>query len=238
MIDSKTKEIRDFCKRNSDPAIVKKYSRYFKEGYDGYGIDKDVYKAQSLKWIADWKDEMSLDSYLDLADQLFKTGRYEEKSFAISFIESERANYNETTFNRIGKWFDFGINDWATCDVLCYLVLPHFLNDKIIRINKLSEWNNADSQWQRRAVPVTLIDLVKKGLEPGTIIPLIDPLMPDESEYVRKGLGTLLRELWKKHPAETEKFLMKWKDQCGRLIIQYATEKMDKEYRKKFRKSK
>ena len=42
-----------------------------------------------------------------------------------------------------------------------------------------------------------------------------------------------MRELWKKEPKETEKFLYRWKDKCGRLIIRYATEKMDKEYRKK-----
>jgi hypothetical protein len=42
MIDSKIKEIREFCESNSDPEIIKKYSKYFKEGYDGYGIDKNV----------------------------------------------------------------------------------------------------------------------------------------------------------------------------------------------------
>ncbi len=50
---------------------------------------------------------------------------------------------------------------------------------------------------------------------------------------VQKGIGTLLRGLWKKYPEEVDAFLLKWKDQCGRLIVQYATEKMDKEYRKK-----
>ena len=62
--------------------------------------------------------------------------------------------------------------------------------------------------------------------------------MEDNSEYVQKGLGTLLRELWKKESKKTEEFLYKWKDSCDRLIIRYATEKMDKEYKKKFRKSK
>jgi 3-methyladenine DNA glycosylase AlkD len=62
--------------------------------------------------------------------------------------------------------------------------------------------------------------------------------MLDESEYVQKGIGTLLRNLWKKYPELIEVFLLKWKDQCARIIIQYATEKMDKEYRKKFRKKK
>ena len=42
-------------------------------------------------------------------------------------------------------------------------------------------------------------------------------------EYVQKGIGTLLRGLWKIYPLEIEVFLLKWKDQCGRLIIQYST---------------
>jgi 3-methyladenine DNA glycosylase AlkD len=87
-------------------------------------------------------------------------------------------------------------------------------------------------------VPVTLVELTGKGLKLQDAFETIEPLMSDGSEYVQKGIGTLLRGLWKKHPAEVEDFLMKWKDKCGRLIIQYATEKMDKEYRKKFRKTK
>ena len=72
-------------------------------------------------------------------------------------------------------------------------------------------------------------------MNPETALPVIEPLMLDDSEYVQKGIGTLLRGLWKKYPKEIENFLMQWKDQCSRLIIQYATEKMDKEYRKKFK---
>ena len=80
--------------------------------------------------------------------------------------------------------------------------------------------------------------LSQKDLKPEIALPLIEPLMLDDSEYVQKGIGTLLRGLWKKFPTDIGKFLLKWKDQCGRLIVQYTTEKMDKEYRKKFRKTK
>jgi len=55
---------------------------------------------------------------------------------------------------------------------------------------------------------------------------------------VQKGLGWFLREAWKIYPEETEGFLLKWKDTCGRIIIQYATEKMDKENRDRFRRTK
>lgn len=236
MIEEKIKEIRAFCVKNSNQANIDKYSRYFKEGFDGYGIDQKVYETQRDKWIEEWKAEMSLDKYLDLGDRLMPIGKYEEISFVISFLKSERENYTEATFDRIGNWFDIGINNWANTDVLCMLVLSGFFIDGKLELIKLKEWSEANSEWQRRAIPVTLNELLKYDLKPETALPLTEPLMLDKSEYVQKGIGTLLRGFWKIYPAEIESFLLKWKDQCGRIIVQYATEKMDKDYRKKFRR--
>ena len=238
MIDEKLTEIRDFCIKNSKQSNIDKYSRYFKDGFDGYGIDQKVYEAKRDLWVADWKNEMTIDKYLELGDKLIEIGKYEEISFAISFLKSERENYTVSTFDRIGNWFDIGISNWANTDVLCMLVLSSFLIDGIIEFDKLKEWTKSNSEWKRRAVPVTLVELLTEDLKPETAIPLIEPIMLDDSKYVQKGIGTLLRGLWKTYPVEIEEFLLKWKDQCGRLIIQYATEKMDKEYRKKFRKKK
>jgi 3-methyladenine DNA glycosylase AlkD len=240
MIDFKVEEIRDFCEASSDPDIIKKYQRYFKEGYDGYGIDDKVFKRQIEIWVEQWKDEMTIESYLTLGDELMKNGRFDEKHVAISFVKSSRKDFSKNTFNRVGDWFDCGINNWATTDVLCMLVLSSLLFDKVIDFNDLKSWIDSKSEWKRRAVPVALIELDKltNDLNPLEAIELVTPLMLDDSEYVQKGIGTLLRGLWKKYPSQIEVFLMKWKDKCGRLIIQYSTEKMDKEHRKKFRKNK
>ena len=240
MIKGKIKEIREFCELNSDPKIIAKYSKYFKEGFDGFGIDNKVLINQLESWSEEWKEDMKLENYMDLSDELMKNGKFEEKSIAIHLVKSKKSEYTEETFDRIGKWFELGISDWATTDVLCMLVLPHFFIGHIIGFDKLKEWNSSQSEWQRRAVPVLLVELskLKIDLKYNEAVSVIEPLMDDESEYVQKGLGTLLRELWKKQPKETEKFLYEWKDKCGRLIIRYATEKMDKEYRKKFRKAK
>lgn len=238
MIDEKKTEIRNFCIENSKQSNIDKYSRYFKDGFDGYGIDQKVYEAKRDFWIADWKKEMTIDKYLELGDKLIVIGKFEEISFAISFLESERENYTVSTFDRIGNWFDIGISNWAITDALCMLVLSSFLIDGIIDFDALKKWTKSDSEWKRRAVPVTLVELLKQDLKPATALPLIEPIILDDSKDVQKGMGTLLRGLWKTHPDEIEEFLFKWKDQCGRLIIQYATEKMDKEYRKKFRKKK
>ena len=238
MIKENIKEIRAFCESNSDPKIIATYSKYFKEGFDGFGIDNKMLIKQIESWIDQWKVDMNLQNYIDLTDELMKNGKFEEKSIAIHLIKSKKSEHTEETFNRIGKWFDLGISNWGITDVLCMLVLPHFFSEHIIGFDKLKAWTTSQNEWQRRAVPVTLVELLKKDLECNEAINVIEPLMMDESEYVQKGLGTLLRGLWKKQPQETEKFLFDWKDKCGRLIIRYATEKMDKEYRKKFRKSK
>jgi 3-methyladenine DNA glycosylase AlkD len=240
MSATKLVTIREFCIANSNPEIIKKYQPYFKEGYDGYGIDDKLFRQQIEDWLEQWKAEMSIDSYLDLGDELMKTGRFDEKHVAINLLKSCRTDYSKATFQRIGRWFDFGINIWATTDVLCMLILSAMLLDNVIGPEDLKTWTNAESEWKRRAVPVALAELekVSKELNPADAMELIKPLILDDSEYVQKGIGTLLRGLWKRYPAEVEDFLMKWKDRCGRLIVQYATEKMDKEYRKKFRKRK
>lgn len=230
--------IREFCIENTNQANIDKYSRYFKEGFNGYGIDTKVFETQRDKWISEWKETTTINDYLDLADLLVKMGKLEEVSFAIAFLQSERENYTVETFDRIGKWFSIGIDNWASTDVLCMMVLPSFFIDKVIPYEKLSEWATATSEWQRRCIPVTLDQLTRHNLEPEVSFELIEPLMLDSSEYVQKGIGTLLRGLWKKHPEKVESFLLNWKDECGRLIVQYATEKMDKEYRKRFRKTK
>lgn len=240
MIDTKVKEIRNFCETNSVPDIIKKYQRYFKEGYDGYGIDDKVFKRQIEIWVEQWNDEMTIESYLTLGDMLMKDGRFDEKHIAITFLKSNRDSFSKETFQRVGKWFDYGVNNWATTDVICMLILSVLLLDKVIGFNDLKTWIDSESEWKRRAVPVALVELDKltKDLNPIEAIELIEPLMLDDSEYVQKGIGTLLRGLWKKYPSEIEDFLMHWKDQCGRLIIQYSTEKMDKEHKMNFRKSK
>ncbi len=240
MIQSKLKEIRAFCESNSDPDIIKKYQRYFKEGYDGYGINDKVFKQQIEVWTEQWKDEMTIENFLELGDELMKNGRFDEKHAAINFLKASRKDFSKETFDRIGKWFDYGINDWATTDVLCMLILSSLLVDRVIGYDDLKTWIDPNSEWKRRAVPVALVEYNKltKDLAPAEAIEVVEPLMLDNSEYVQKGIGTLLRELWKKHPNGIEHFLMKWKNECRRLIIQYSTEKMDKEYRKRFRRSK
>ena len=56
-LELKHKEIVEFCLANSDESVIKKYSRYFKKGYDAYGIDSNMIVTQKTKWLSSWEDE-------------------------------------------------------------------------------------------------------------------------------------------------------------------------------------
>lgn len=237
-IEERFLEIRRFCQKNANPDIVKKYSRYFTEGYDAYGLDQNTSESQRDRWLELWKNDFTLNDFLLLGDKLISTGKYEEASFAISFIYSNKEKLTPETFDKLGSWLEKGIVNWAHTDVLSGKALSHFFTNKIVEIESLKKWTESVSKWKRRAVPVTLIEVLNKNVPLERLFHIIDPLMSDTEKFVQKGLGWFLREAWKIYPEKTEDFLLKWKDTCGRIIIQYATEKMDKETKSRFKRAK
>ena len=237
-IEKKFLEIRKFCEENANPENVKKYSRFFTEGYDAYGLDRVIFETQRDKWLNEWANDFSIHEYLELGNKLISTGKYEEASFAIFFMYHNADSFTVGTFENLGMWLENGIVNWGHTDVLSGKGLAYFFTNNILEIEVFAGWTKSASIWKRRSVPVTLVEIVKTDILIERIFAIIEPLMMDTAKKVQQGLGWLLREAWKKEPSLTEAFLLKWKDRCGRTIIQYATEKMDKEYRVKFKKDK
>jgi 3-methyladenine DNA glycosylase AlkD len=229
-------DIRKFCKENGNPAMVKKYSRFFKEGYDAYGLNDQAYnKCEELIC----KDgDLSLKTVLDIAPPLLESGKYEEAFFAIRFIKPHIAEFDADTFKRLEKWFDYGVVNWAHSDVLSGSIFSVFLTQGIVPLKSFESWRTAANKFQRRSSAVTLIEYLKfeKNIKP--MLVFIEPMMMDEAREVHQGVGWFLREAWKIRKAETEKFLLKWKDKAPRLIFQYACEKMTAEEKKRFKREK
>ena len=237
-IEEKFLEIRKFCEDNANPEFEKKYARYFTEGYDAYGLGQKVFESQRDKYLELWKDDMSMDDYLLLGDRLIATGKYEEAGFAVSIMYSQTGRLTADMFERFGDWLEQKVVNWAHTDVLSGRVLSHFFTHNILEVEALKDWTQSPGKWKRRSVPVTLIDVLKMDIPLTRLFDIIDPLMLDPDKFVQKGLGWFLREAWKLYPEKTEGFLLKWKDTCGRIIIQYATEKMDKDNKMRFRRTK
>lgn len=229
-------EVRHFCQKHADPAIVVKYSRFFVEGYDAYGIESKLFENQRDLWLKQMSGQMTLEDRLILGELLLESGKYEEVSYALAFVADCAGQYTVASFHRLGAWLDSGLHNWAHVDCFCSMVLAHFLEKRIIAPEVFTEWRNSPSKWKRRAVPVALIKALDQDIP--QLFQIIDPMMLDPEKVVRQGLGWFLRECWKREAAPTEAFLTRWKDTCPRLIIQYATEKMSPEKKAEFKKAK
>jgi len=230
-------EIKNFCQTHADEARVQKYARYFVEGYDAYGVDSKIMEKQRNIWLQEYKKDLDFEGFLKLGDLLVESGKYEEASYAIWFAASFKNEFTPETFKRLGRWLDNGFRNWAHTDIFCGEVLAHFITKGIISFDALSDWRSADSKWKRRAVPVVLIKSLKTDIPISSLLAFISPMMLNSEKVVQQGLGWFLREAWKRYPAPTENFLLNWKDSCGRIIIRYATEKMDADKRTLFKKS-
>ncbi|KPL04608.1 MAG: hypothetical protein AMJ90_00105 [candidate division Zixibacteria bacterium SM23_73_2] len=231
-------KIKRFLIENSDPKIIKKYARYFKEGYDAYGIDPKSFHKKRDGWFELCQKNLSTKEIIAFCEELVKSKKYEEKSIAIDFIIRLKEDYNKALFNKMGKWFEKYVDNWAHSDWACSDVLYHFIAKKIITSKELLQWTKSPSRWKRRAAAVTMVKLVSKHGKIKESLSVAKKLILDPERVVHQGVGWLLRETWKKAPKEIEDFLYQWKEKAPRLIIQYATEKIPKEKRKRFRRSK
>ena len=231
-------EIRAFCSTHGDPKVIAKYSKYFREGYDAFGLSREVFEKQRDVWVQQYKDELGLAGFLALGDRLITTGKYEEASYAITFLVPFKKEWTKETFHRAGCWLEQGICNWAHSDVLCGEVLGPCLKEKIVKVSDLKDWRKSGSRWKRRAVPVALLAFVKMPEKIPSLLKFIRPMMLDEERVVHQGLGWFLREAWKISPKDVEPFLMQWKDKSARLIFQYATEKMTAKQKGRFRAKK
>ena len=230
--------IREFCRAKADRATMERYSKYFKEGYDAYGVPFEALHEEKERLLDLYRDDLGLEGFLDLGDMLFATGKYEEGSLAITLTEAFREEFTLDTFGRFGKWLEKDVRNWAHTDVICGELLSPLIKRKVVSLADFSPWRESHSLWCRRAVPVAMVEFLGNQEDYKPLLDFIDPMMMDEEVMVQKGLGYFLREAWKRQPVVVEEFLLTWKDRAPRVIFQYATEKMSKEAKARFRRAK
>ncbi len=228
------KDIQTYCRAHTNQGNVKKYARYFTEGYDAYGLTTNQFNEKVTALLNN--PDVNLKLILDAAKLLIKSGKYEEVSFAICLVKGFSEQFDLKTFRTVQTWFQIGMGNWAHTDIFCGYLMTPFFDKGIISLEDLSDWRTAENKYQRRAVPVAMLPLLKTTKNFGPLFTFIEPLMTDPEEKVQQGLGWFLREAWKIKHKETEAFLLKWKNTAGRKIFQYATEKMTLAGKKKFKK--
>jgi 3-methyladenine DNA glycosylase AlkD len=232
-------DIFSFCETylfdHENPTLVSKYARYFREGYDAFGLDELQLKKLRDMVLDRWDPDVH--ELAELGGHFLATGKYEFGSLAILLLKKHRPRFDREVFDNVRRWLDQGVENWAHADLISNKITPVFLELGVAGLDDFRAWLDSPSKWTRRVAAVTMLYL-KETAPVQELLDFVLPLLTDEKRTVQQGVGWLLRELWKLHPEEVEEFLLANKDSVARLIVQYATEKMAKERKKLFRSSK
>ncbi|MBW6492462.1 MAG: DNA alkylation repair protein [Lentimicrobium sp.] len=108
-------DLRNYCQAHANEDIVKKYSRYFKQGvYDAWGLSQALMYAKKEELKKSGK--ITVDFVFETAPLLMKSGKYEETSFALIMISLVKEKLIKNDFKRLESWFEVGITNWAHAD--------------------------------------------------------------------------------------------------------------------------
>ena len=237
-IQSALEEIQGFFRQNANPDNVKKYSRFFREGYDAYGVDSKIYVAQVDLWYDKFKSEFNLADFKQLFNKLLDSNKYEEVSLTVTFLSRMPEHYSKTLFKQIMNWLNQYFQNWAHVDICSSQVLAKFILNGVISHEDLLKYYDHKSKWVRRAVAVTTVYVFYEDQQLSPVLAAGDLLINDLVREVGQGVGWMLRDTWKVYPKKIEQFLTKHVRTGNRTAYQYACEKMDKDYRRKFRRPK
>jgi len=206
--------------------------RFFKEPVDSIGVrSADIVKIRkdAVKWF---KSHGGLKAALKLAIPLWKSSIWEEHAVALGLLMGFEKEFDESTWKLCDKWVD-GITDWAGCDFLAADIIGAHLDGHADRRKALVKWAKSKNRWRRRAAAVSLVKHARKGRYMEDVWRVASPLMPDEDDMVRKGVGWLLREAARMSPGEVVAFCRKHEHHANRLILRTASETMSEEWKAK-----
>jgi len=232
------KMMQSFFRKNADPEIVKKYARFFRDGYDAYGADPKIYSKQLDIWFDETSKDFRISDYKKLFGMLLESGKEEEFGVVNRFLSHMQKHHSKSLFKSIRTWIGKYYRNWAQIDSLCSQVLSPMMLNGVISHDDLLAWHNHDSKWVRRCIPVTTVYAFYKDKKLPPVKKVADLMVNDPVREVGQGVGWMLRDAWKVYPKEIERLLLKHVETGNRTAYQYACEKMDKEYRKKFRRPK
>lgn len=231
-------EIFSFCEEhffaNENPNYVAKKSRFFTEGYDAFGLDEN--QLRELRDELLHRFEPTIPEMAELAYHFLATGKYEFGSLGLMMLKKHRPRLDSSVFGHLKRSLDEVVQTWNHADIIGTKLTPVLLELELVTLKDFEPWRFSESKWTRRVSAVTLLYL-RNRIEVETLLEYVVPLLQDTTRPVHQGVGWFLRELWRIHPREVEDFLFAHKDAAAPIIIQYATEKMNKDKKKRFRRA-
>jgi 3-methyladenine DNA glycosylase AlkD len=220
-------EIRAELRKHGSAGVRESVERFFTPGQRvaSYGVASPALKViargiyrKIKKWPAAERDRLCV--------QLWQGGTNEEGALVCYVYRRFSKHCGAREFAMFTRWLDRYVKNWGMTDGLSLWLLGASIANEPELIGKLDAWTRSKNRWKRRAAAVALVPSARRGLHTREILRIATPLVHDDDDMVRKGVGWLLKETYPRKAAEVVRFLLPWRATAPRVVMRYAAEKM------------
>ncbi|VVB65401.1 DNA alkylation repair enzyme [Candidatus Gugararchaeum adminiculabundum] len=205
-------------------------TNYFKEQIRPHGVRlPTVHKIAAEHFKRLRKQGWSKADFFALAEELQKTGWFEETTAAYSMLEHLEREFIEDDFATFAFWLEKYVSNWAHCDHLTNHHVGYLLEKYPQLVKRLYPHAKSKNRWMKRSACTSLILPARHGLFLSDCLKIAQILHQDRDDLVLKGAGWMLREAGKRHEDAVYNFLLQIRKKAGRVLLRYAIEKMPKQ---------
>ena len=193
----------------ADPQKAAEMARYHKVPRDYLGVANPRIDALAK----DWRQTLTLDDRLALADALWQTDIHEARVAAAKLLTQARIRPDDTAaWDLIKSWVpDF--DAWAVADHAS-IARQKRLTANPARLDNLAPWTTSPHMWTRRAALVMTLPWTKQRHPKDTDLAIRERVLTwaasyvtDPEWFIQKAVAWWLRELSKRDPDRTRAFL-------------------------------
>ncbi|MCV2881373.1 DNA alkylation repair protein [Actibacterium sp. XHP0104] len=154
----------------------------------------------------DWRQALSVDQRVALAEALWGTDIFEARIAAAKLLTQARIRPDDAVWDLITRWVpDF--DSWAIADHVCMAGQKRLLADPA-RVDQVADWTTSDHLWTRRAALVITLPWAKMNTPKPADLAIRERVLgwaatyvDDRQWFIQKAVAWWLRDL-SKHDAD------------------------------------
>ncbi|MDI6885961.1 MAG: DNA alkylation repair protein [archaeon] len=225
-----TKGLQELLKSNVDRDATKNYKRIIPETGKFYGVPLPILRliaAEIGKFI-----QKGATKAPSLLETIWNEGSFEARQIAGKSLDKFGQKNPKICLDFVSSVLP-DLDNWAVCDNLAMFGVEPIVYSNPELVLPLSErWIKSENKWIRRFGVVSLRGY-KRVKTTDEVFKILDTVMEDHENEIKKAVSWVLREITKRNPDEIAAFLTRWtkanpgKD--ARWIIKDGMKKLSKE---------
>jgi 3-methyladenine DNA glycosylase AlkD len=224
------RNLQELLRAYADEEATKNYQRIIPETGKFHGVPKPILRLIAAE-IGQFIQRKPTDA-LALLQIIWGEGSFEAKQIAGMSLEKFGSKYTSTCLNFISSALP-DLDNWSVCDILAMSGVRPIVYSAPELILPLSErWIRSNNKWTRRFGVVSLLGY-KRVKTTTRVFALLDSVMEDNEQDIKKAVSWVLRDISKKNPEEVAEFLIRWAkakpSKTARWIIKDGLTKLPKD---------